>query len=198
MANPTKPWDNQHTTASSVLRRSTPLKQSAYVDPKLSSASNRTVCCMSAATSWLSTEPSDKRSRAATAWLIRPLRTSHQGECGAKRMMINNGTGNIHWRAKGIRQPHWVVFPTRPSSTPAPIICPITIKLSIVFFDMDAKLVLTPAQIDKGGTIVSESERSCFDGVGSYHGSVNYHADQTKPTSNCITISDYQMGWKPR
>lgn len=33
----------------------------------------------------------------------RPLRTSHQGDSGAKKSRIASGVGNIHWRAMGIR-----------------------------------------------------------------------------------------------
>jgi hypothetical protein len=102
---PQRGWHAQARQVISVLRRSTPLKQSKYDVPTDVSLSKSSVCFIIAMV-WSSSSSEAAEVSLCSAFLAswyRLLRTSHQGESGAKEIPMTRGTGHIHCSAYGIR-----------------------------------------------------------------------------------------------
>jgi hypothetical protein len=104
----------------SVLRKSTPLKQSAYDVPTDTSLSSSSVCLIIAMV-WSSSSSVAAEVSLCKAFLAsscRFFRTSHQGESGAKEIPTTRGMGHIHCKAYGMRYAHWPERLRNPLSAP--------------------------------------------------------------------------------
>jgi hypothetical protein len=102
---PQRGWHAQVRQVISVLLKSTPLKQSEYDVPTDISLSRSSVCLIIAMV-WSSSSSEAAEVSLCNAFLAswyRLLRTSHQGESGAKEIPMTRGTGHIHCRAYGMR-----------------------------------------------------------------------------------------------
>lgn len=109
--------------ATSVLRRSTLLKQSQY--ELLSSSFSYSSVRIIITRGFLESIAGDKRFSECSASSMRPLWRSYHGGSGQKNMLIQRGTGQAHCRAKGMSQGHIPYIPWTPRNIPADIGCPI-------------------------------------------------------------------------